>query len=131
VPVNFWTCLRRFRRISVGIAVGLVVLQTVLAGLATAHAAALAADPFVGAICHGNGNSDPANGTSPEQDLAALCCAFCAIISAALTCGDASIVVLFRTAIDAATPIFSHDRVPRDARAVRAGSSQAPPNSST
>jgi hypothetical protein len=129
--VNFLTYLRRFRRISVNMAVGLIVLQGVLAGLTTAHAAALTANPFAGAICHGSGNSDPADGTAPENDFAALCCAFCTVVATALTSGDAPTVMFFRVGVDAATPIFSQGLVSRDARAVRAGPSQAPPSSST
>jgi hypothetical protein len=127
--VNFWTYLRRFRRISVAVAVGLVMLQSVLAGLATAHAAALAADPFAGAICHGsgNGNADPPDGTTPEKDLAALCCASCSAITSALTSAAAPIAVFLRVGGDATAPIPCHAIMPRDARAVRAGPSQAPP----
>ncbi|MFL5071052.1 MAG: DUF2946 family protein [Xanthobacteraceae bacterium] len=131
MPVNFWTYLRRFRRISVGIAVGLIVLQTALAGLTTAHAAALAANPFAGAICHGSGNSDPADGTAPENDFTALCCAYCTVIGAALASADSPIVVTFRTAADALMPVPWQRFVSRDPRAVRAGPSQAPPDSST
>jgi hypothetical protein len=129
--VNFLTYLRRFRRISVGMTVGLIVLQSVLAGLTTAHAAVLAANPFAGAICHGSGNSDPADGTVPENDIAALCCGFCTVVATAVTSGDAPTVVFFRLGVGAATPIPCQAIFPRDARAVRAGPSQAPPSSST
>ena len=104
MPVNFLPYLRRFRRISVGMTVGLIVLQSVLAGLTTAHAAVLAANPFAGAICHGSGNSDPTDGTVPENDIAALCCAFCTVVATALTSGDAPTVVFFRLGVEAATP---------------------------
>jgi hypothetical protein len=129
VPVNFLTYLHRFRRISVAVAVGLVMLQTALAGLATAHAAALAANPFAGAICHGsgNGNADPLDGTAPDKDVAALCCAFCTAIAAALTSDNVPVAGFFRISADAAAPIAHQTVMPRDARAVRAGPSQAPP----
>jgi Protein of unknown function (DUF2946) len=127
VPVTFLTYLRRFRRISVAVAVGLIVLQTVLAGLTTAHAAALTANPFAGVICHGSGNADPADETAPEKDLTALCCGYCTIVGAALASGDSTIAVMFRTAAEAAAAIPAQRVVPRDARAVRAGPSQAPP----
>lgn len=132
MPVNFLTYLHRFRRISVVVAVGLVMLQTLLAGLATAHAASLAANPFAGAICHGigNGEADPADGTAPDKDIAALCCAFCTAITTALTSGHADRGMPFGIRGHAIAPTMVGLAIPLNPRAVRAGPSQAPPSSS-
>ena len=61
---EFIAALRQLRRPIVLIAVAILVLQTLVAGLATAHAAArLAAfGADAGILCHGNGDDgDPAD----------------------------------------------------------------------
>src|SRR5712675_521067 len=86
MPAGFVQALRRCRRPIVMIAVALVVLQTAVAGLATAQAAAaLAPRAFDGVICHGagTGGADPAGGTAPS-DTQNACCAFCTATSPAL-----------------------------------------------
>jgi hypothetical protein len=131
VPATILARLRRFRRTIVVIAAGLVLLQAMLAGLTTAHAAALAANPFAGAICHSIGNADPTDGTAPDNDLAALCCAFCGAVASALPSGHSPVaaVLSFAGAVGRAT--LHRPLITVEPRAVRAGSSQAPPHSST
>jgi hypothetical protein len=122
------TYLRRFRRPIVVIASGLVLLQGMLAGLSTAHAAALAANPFAGAICHSAGGADPAGGTAPDGGKdSAICCTFCTATAAGLAPDHAPVPARFGFGRDPRTAAFTHTAIPIDPRAVRAGSSQAPP----
>jgi hypothetical protein len=125
--VNFFTYLRKFRRTIVVIATGLVLLQAMLAGLATAHAVALAANPFAGAICHGVGNADPADGASPDKDLAALCCALCMAVTYALASGHAQVATPLDLGGAAGMPALRRPVIAVNTHAVRAGASQAPP----
>lgn len=124
MPASFLTYLRRSRRPIVVLAAGLFLLQGVMAGLATAHAAALAANPFVAAICHG---ADPATGNAPDNGKAAVCCAFCATAGSALVPDLAPVLARFALARSPLLPDLSPAGISLDPRAVRAGSSQAPP----
>jgi hypothetical protein len=54
MPTGFLALLRQCRAALIAVTVALLVLQTLVAGLATAQAAPLAADPF-DATCHGAG----------------------------------------------------------------------------
>jgi DUF2946 family protein len=117
------------------IAVALVVLQTVVAGLATAQAAAALA-PFDGVICHGAGpgGAGPADGTAPSdtqapaQNQSNACCAFCTAASPALLLLKPPVPMRADVARELGSTV-PHDRVVAIAwRAVRAGSSQAPPS---
>jgi hypothetical protein len=106
----------------------LVLLQALLAGLATAHAAALAADPFAAAICHGAGSADPGKGTAPDSGEAdALCCAFWTAAGPALAPDHAPVSVRLSMARSPLAPALFQVGIVLDARAVRAGFSQAPP----
>ena len=73
---EFIAALRQLQRPLVLLAVAILVVQTLVAGLASAHAAARIATfgADAGVICHGNGDdgSTPA-GTPAAHD----CCAFC------------------------------------------------------
>ena len=121
---EFIAALRQLRCPIVLIAVAVLVTQTLVAGLATAEAAARIAAFGTGAgiICHGNGE----DGTAPSGQAAHECCTFCTTAGpAALSPGT---VVLGHLAIlrhaDPLTPSRDLHRLPR---AIRAGPSQAPP----
>jgi hypothetical protein len=122
------TYLRRFRRSVVVVATGLVLLQGMLAGLSAAHAAALAANPFAAVICHSTGDADPADGNTPDSGKApAICCAFCTSAAAGLAPDHAPLSTHFGFGREPGTPAFADAAIAIDPRAVRAGSSQAPP----
>jgi hypothetical protein len=113
------------------IAVGLLVLQTFLAGLATAQAATSPVqDGFgAGAICHGAGGAEPAapEGAPPDGSPAwNLCCAVCVAASGAVLPVGALALERFEFVRNARAAIVPGP-VPVARRAVRAGSSQAPP----
>ena len=121
---EFIAALRQLRRPLVLLAAAILVLQTLVAGLASAHAAARVATFGADAvICHGNGEdrSTPA-GTAAAHD----CCAFCTNAGPVALSTDAP-------AIDRLTPAHRADAAdaPGDVRparrAIRAGPSQAPP----
>jgi hypothetical protein len=110
------------------IATGLIVLQAMLTGLSMAHAAALAANPFAGVICHSAGDTDPADGTAPDSGkVSAICCAFCTATAAGLAPEHAPIPARFGLRPEPRTPAFAGTGITIDPRAVRAGSSRAPP----
>jgi hypothetical protein len=128
VPATFLTYLRRFRRPIVVMATGLILLQAMLAGLATAHAVALAANPFAEVICHGAGDIDPADGTAPDSGKnSAICCAFCTAAGSAVAPDLAPSTARFALGREPMVPGLSRAKIAVDPRAVRAGSSQAPP----
>ena len=111
------------------IAAWLVAVQTFLAGVATAQAAAmLAPASFVGTVvCHGTAAGGSDDQSAPDADkLWKLCCTFCATASAALAPGNAPEVMPTArerpplVALARFTIIISRG-------AVRAGLSQAPP----
>jgi hypothetical protein len=121
---EFIAALRQLQRPLVSLAVAILLLQTLVAGLASAHIAGQIATFGADAvICHGNGE----DGSTPVQKAAHDCCTFCT---------NAGPVALSPTA-----PVIAHltpERAiaraddPADGRparrAIRAGPSQAPPN---
>jgi hypothetical protein len=121
---QFIAALRELRYPLVVLAVGILILQTLVAGLASAHAAARAAafGSEIAVICHSNGADDSSSGTNrPAHD----CCTFC-------TAGDVATVQAGVTVLDLIGP----RRLARAAaiidirplsRAIRAGPSQGPP----
>jgi hypothetical protein len=122
---QFITALRQLQRPLVLLAVAILLVQTLVTGLASAHTAARIATfgADAGVICHGDGEdgSTPA-GTAAAHD----CCAFCNNPGpVALSAGV--------PVIDRLTP--AHRAGAADApadvrpgrRAIRAGPSQAPP----
>jgi hypothetical protein len=126
---SFLAQLRQCRRPLIAVTVALVVLQTLVAGPASAQSAArLAAGPFdAGAICHGAGGAGPAPEDAPgaARDL---CCAFCAATAPALPSIAPPVVgyVGHATADRRSRPAPDLARIVR--HAVRAGPSQAPPS---
>jgi hypothetical protein len=122
------TYLRRFRRAIVVVATGLVLLQAMLVSLSTAQAAALAANPFAGVICHSGGGAEPADGTAPESGkVSPICCAFCTASAAGLAPDHVPFPTHPGFRAEPRTPVLFHVAIPVDPRAVRAGFSQAPP----
>src|SRR5262249_9600559 len=112
------------------VVVMLVLLQSLVSGLASARAATMSASPFdAGVICHGAGGgteplADDSSGSGATRDL---CCAFCAAAAPAVLTVTALVVGhVGRAGTDGLTH-SAPDRVLIVARAVRAGLSQAPP----
>jgi hypothetical protein len=115
------------RRPIVLIAAWLLVLQAFLAGVATAHAAAMvASNPLSAAICHGAGDAGPADNTAPQSaKIPHLCCAHCTSAAPAIAPPDVPSAWHRRPA---SRPLTCSGFTVLIARgAVRAGSSQAPP----
>jgi hypothetical protein len=125
---EFIIALRQLRFPIVLIAAAILVLQSLVAGLASAHAAARLAvgDAEAGVICHGNGGNGDDGGSAPAGPAAHDCCTFCTAAGPAALAPATAILARLGIArhADAATP--SHD-VRRSPRAIRAGPSQAPP----
>ena len=121
---EFIAALRQLQRPLVLLAAAILVLQTLAAGLANAHAAArIAAFGIDGAvICHGNGE----DGSTPAETATHDCCAFCTNPGPVALSTDAPL-------LDRLTPAHRADAAsaPGDVRAarrsIRAGPSQAPP----
>ena len=117
------------------IAIWLVVLQAFLAGVATAQAGAMAAaDPLLGAICHGSdGGSDgaaAADPTAPDANkVRHLCCEYCTTATPALAPPDAMRVAVPQYRPTSQISGFSRFIIVILHGAIRAGSSQAPPAS--
>ena len=128
MSTGFLALLRQCRRPFIAVAIALVLVQTVVAGLATAQAAAFL-EPFeAGAICHGAGGSasDPAQ---PDSGKAwDRCCAFCVATAPALLPVTPPLAGRIAHAADRGQPLPFRNIVSIDRRAVRAGPSQAPPS---
>jgi hypothetical protein len=126
----FLASLRRCRRPIVTIAVGLVLLQTLLAGLVTAQAAA--ANPFSTVICHDAAGAGSDDGTAPDTGKARpVCCTLCMAAAPALPPDHLPAVVRLKLGHAAGLSSPPCIVITLDPRAVRAGRSQAPPHSST
>jgi Protein of unknown function (DUF2946) len=138
VPAGFFAVLRRCRRPIVMIAAVLIVLQTLLAGGAAATAAA---DRNLqgltgGVICHAAAG-DGAGGTSSAEAPATpapdtgqhgnLCCGFCAVAAPAILPPADGAPSCLADARVVSAALAHGDRILPAWRAVRAGSSQAPP----
>jgi len=130
VPTGFARQLRACRRPIVAIAVGLVVLQALLAGLAAAQAAAMLGDaPFeAGVICHGaDGGADAPDNKSPgTSGHGNVCCVFCASTFPTAAIPDAATVA--EPPRPATRPLVPEFIVTIARGAVRAGLSRAPPS---
>jgi hypothetical protein len=122
---EFIAALRQLQRPLVSLAAAILIVQTLVAGVATGTAAARIATFGADAvICHGTGE----DGSAPARTAAAHeCCTFCT--NAGPVTLTAGVVVL-----DHLTPA---DRIARadnpgdvrlSGRAIRAGPSQAPPS---
>jgi hypothetical protein len=118
--------MRQLRRPIVRLVVGVLVVQALVAGVATAQAAVriatFGADAII--LCHGNGADDP--GDSGQGRAAHDCCAFCGAAGpAALPAVSTQVLMQLLPVWRIELPVVSDIRtVPR---AIRAGPSQAPP----
>ena len=121
---EFIAALRQLRRPLVLIAVAILVLQTLVAGLASAHAAArLAADGTEFSIlCHGNGDDGSVPGSGTAHD----CCIFCTANGPVALTPTWVVLAQFRVLRHAHARLSAHD-LSRSPWAIRAGPSQAPP----
>jgi hypothetical protein len=98
----------------------------------TAQAAAVAADPFAAVICHTAPGTDPGDGTAPDTGkFSPLCCIACAATGPALSPGQLPAITHFDLGSASGLTTAPHIVIAIDPRAVRAGSSQAPPHSSS
>jgi hypothetical protein len=120
---EFIAALRQLQRPLVALAAAILVLQTLVAGLASGDTAARIATFGADAvICHGSGD----DGSAPATKAAHDCCTFCT---------NAGPVVLSAATpvLERLTPAYRLDAADRAGdvrptrRAIRAGPSQAPP----
>ena len=120
---EFIAALRQLRRPLVLLAAAILLMQTLAAGLASAHTAARIA--MFGAdavICHGNGE----DGSTPAGKAAHDCCTFCTNPGPVALSADTPV-------LDRLTPAYRIDQADHFGdvrpmqRAIRAGPSQAPP----
>lgn len=133
MPAGFAIYRSRTRPIAL-FAIWLVVLQTFLAGFATAQAGAMAAFDPLGAICHGSdGGSDgaaAADTTAPDANkVRHLCCEYCTTAAPALAPPDAMSVAVPQYLPTSQLSGFSRFIIVISHGAIRAGLSQAPPAS--
>jgi hypothetical protein len=121
---EFIAALRQLRCPIVMIAAAILVVQTLVAGLATAHAAARLAtfDTDAGTICHGNGEE----GAAPAGQAAHECCTFCTT-AGPVTLSPGTVVLGHLAILRHADPLTPSRDLHRLPRAIRAGASQAPP----
>jgi hypothetical protein len=128
VQTGFLVLIRQCRRPLIAVAIGILVLQTVVAGLAAAPVAAPFA-PF-DAICHGAGGTEAPADTAPGPGKSgnAVCCAFCTAAAAALLPVPPPAVGHFERGADASLSPFFRNAALIAWRAIRAGPSQAPPS---
>jgi hypothetical protein len=120
---EFIAALRQLQRPLVALAAAILIVQTLVAGLASGDAAARIATFGADAvICHGSGE----DGSAPAGKAAHDCCTFCTSAGPVALSADAPV-------IGRLTPAYyiAHADHPGDARpsgrAIRAGPSQAPP----
>ena len=120
---QFIAALRQLQRPLVLLAVAILVLQTLVAGLASAHAAARIATFGADAvICHGNGE----DGSAPAGKAAHDCCTFCTNPGPVALSANAPVLDRLTPAHRVAQADNPGDVRP-SGRAIRAGPSQAPP----
>jgi hypothetical protein len=121
--------MRQLRRPIAALAIAIMVLQTLVAGLATVSPRLRADDAALGIICHsngvGHGGDNAGSGTGPGQARHD-CCAFCTAAGpATLAPGETASVRLPLRATG--TLIAAAFNVQPVRRAIRAGPAQAPP----
>jgi hypothetical protein len=133
MPLGLIARLRVYRRAAVAMAAGLIAVQALLAGLASAQAAlAPTPDPAgvagFAVICHGgNGGAGSDTGTDPAKRQHP-CCESCAAGSppATLPAHPVALRADHRPVVESPFPCALAIAIAP--RAVRAGSSQAPPS---
>ena len=121
---EFIAALRQLRRPIVLLAAAILVVQTLVAGLATAHAAArlVASGAEAGVICHGNGD----DGSAPSGQAAHDCCTLCTT-AGPVALSPGTTVLGHLDMLRRAEPLVPFREPMRPLRAIRAGPSQAPP----
>lgn len=129
VPMHpgFLDQLRQCRHPLIAVVVALVLLQSLVAGLATAQAA-LANPLDASALCHGAGEEPPASGAPASGMHRELCCTFCAATAPALLAVTPPVVGRIGGTGADRLSVAAHDLVAIPRYAVRAGPSQAPPS---
>jgi len=129
MPLGLIARLRRHRRAAVMAAAALLAVQAFLAGLTMAQAAPMLSPDLAGAdgfsvICHGNAGS----GTVPEPaESQHPCCVSCMAGAPPATVPQQTIVLRPDRCRVLVSPLLSRVSILIEPRAVRAGSSQAPP----
>jgi hypothetical protein len=128
VPATFALCGSSIRRPIVLLAIALIVLQSVVAGLATAQAGALLApNPAdAGVICHGTGG-DPAD-TTDTAKIWHVCCVSCTAAAPAMALPQEPVLARLDLRGEAGALVMCGGPGFVARRAVRDGLSQAPPS---
>jgi hypothetical protein len=121
---EFIAALRLLRRPLVRLAVAILLLQAVVAGLASGHVAAqIATFGADGVICHGTGD----DGSAPARTAVHDCCVLCTGAAPATLVATTPVFARLTPAQD-----IGHAENPAHVRhaqrAIRAGPSQAPPS---
>ena len=120
---EFIAALRQSRRPLVALAAAILLMQTLVAGLASGDTAARIATFGADAvICHGNGEG----GSTPAGKAAHDCCTFCTNPGPVALSADTPVLDRLTPAYRIAQADHVSDVRPLR-RAVRAGPSQAPP----
>jgi hypothetical protein len=131
MPLGLIARLRVFRCPAATFAAGLIALQAFLAGLALAQATLLFTPGLAdfAVICHGNGGAVSDDGTAPDPGRNSHpCCESCTAAAPPATLPVPAIVRLLDLGGVFKSPTLWVAALPRAARAVRAGLSQAPPS---
>jgi hypothetical protein len=123
---QFITALRQLQRPLVQLAVAILVVQTLVAGLASGDTAARIATfgADAGVICHGNGD----DGSTPGGKAAHDCCTFCNNPGPVALSADVPVIGRL-TPAHRTRAADTPGEVGPGRRAIRAGPSQAPPTS--
>jgi hypothetical protein len=119
---EFIAALRQLRFPIVALAVAILVLQALVAGLASAHAAVrLANFSDIAVLCQGNSDDG-----APSGAIAHDCCKFCGVAAPAVL--SRGLISLGSVEIVRFAGVLAPLADPKPApRAIRAGPSQAPP----
>jgi hypothetical protein len=131
MPLGLIARLRRHRRAVVLAAAGLLAVQAFLAGMSMAQAALMLSPNLADAagfniICHGNGGAG--SGTAPEPaGNQHPCCVACMAGAPPATLPEQTVVLRPDRCRESASPLPCPASIRIAPRAVRAGSSQAPP----
>jgi hypothetical protein len=131
VPVGFLSFLAAWRRPAIAIAACLILLQTFIVGVAVAQAAVHHRQTLIGGlICNGKPGAPAVPGGSiPDGDQHhTLCCAFCTMTTAATLPSSEAVARLTKPEHRCGASIRRDIAISVTWRAVRAGTSQAPPN---
>jgi hypothetical protein len=119
--------LRERGRPAIAVAVVLMIVQAVLAGLADAEAALLGAGAEFAVICHGSGGAPPEPGTAPAEKQHP-CCESCTAGAPPAVLPEPAVALRTAHRQPCGSPALRAVTILLAPRAVRAGPSQAPPN---